>query len=120
MLSPEPSTTAAIEVLQSPQFLGKTGIRTIFSLKVSNVFDIRRFSAFPEEDERLLLCATPFKVVGKLDAGNGLTMVQMEQDVDRPPLISGFPGMKTKTAPSSASGGGGGDGGAAAHFHGRG
>ena len=84
------SATASLSVLQSEQFLGTSGNRTIFQLKVRRAVDVSKYSAIKAEDERLILCGTPFKVTSKLNAGNGLWMVQMEEDVEAPALVTGF------------------------------
>jgi hypothetical protein len=85
------SATASLDVLQSEQFLGKSGSRTLFTIKVQRVFDIKRYSAIAAEEERLIMPGTPFTVKSILDVGSGLTMVQLEQDPDEECLIYGFP-----------------------------
>ena len=52
--------------------------------------NIRRYSAIGNEDERLILSGTAFRVKSNLALGNGLTMIQLEEDVGCPALISGF------------------------------
>jgi len=81
------SATAKVDVLQNEMFLGTTGLRTMFNLRVSTARDITRFSAIGVEHERLLLPGTAFEVVSALKAGHGLTIIQMEQDHGAPPMI---------------------------------
>jgi hypothetical protein len=52
--------------------------------------NIRRYSAIGNEDERLILPGTAFHVKSHLALGGGLTMIQLEEDRECPPLISGF------------------------------
>ena len=102
------SATASVKVLESPQFCGKTGSRTLFHIKVHRAVDVKRYSAVGGENERLILPATPFTVVraavpglpnprspagaqaSVMNAGAGLHIVQLEEDREAPPLISGF------------------------------
>ena len=80
------SSTGNVEALA--QFL-KCGV--LFSLNVCHAVNISRFSAFPKEDERLILAGTPLKVTGVLPLPGGkATMIQMEEDLSCPPLITGF------------------------------
>lgn len=71
------STTGTLTVLQNEQFLGKTGQRTMFSVKARFV-DIRKYSAIEVEDERLLLPGSQFICKGVLDFGGGARIVQLE------------------------------------------
>ena len=104
------SATATLGVLQNEQFLGMTGDRTIFQLQnVRRAVDIAKYSAIQAEDERLILCGTPFVVKSKMNMGNGLWMVQMEEDLSAPPLVTGF---------SFGESGGGAGGGGASHSNG--
>ena len=86
------SATATAAVLNSDEFLGCTGPRTLFSIKVYRAVNIRKYSAIGTEDERLILPASPFTVKPHLNLGGGLTMIQIEEDRahECPPLISGF------------------------------
>ena len=72
------STTENIEVLKSEQFLGKTGKRTLFQISAKSLVAIKDFSSLPEE-EIILLPGTILVCVGVLDAGNGLTIIQMKE-----------------------------------------
>jgi len=73
-------------VLQNEKLLGRSGERTIFSVKCSSV-DVRKYSVFEAENERLLMPGIRFVCAGTLDLGDGVKMVQLqENDV----LLPGF------------------------------
>jgi hypothetical protein len=82
------STSANVSVLKGFHQVGGSQ-NVIFSLEVHRAVDISRFSAFPHEDERLIIAGTPFVVKGKIELP-GTTMIQMEEDLACPPLITGF------------------------------
>ncbi|CAF3330616.1 unnamed protein product [Rotaria sp. Silwood2] len=73
------SCTISIDVLQSELFLGKTEARTMFTIECNSGKDIHDHSFFPNEDEILLLAAIQFKVVGCLDQGHGLHVIQLKE-----------------------------------------
>ncbi|CAF1134185.1 unnamed protein product [Adineta steineri] len=82
------SCTTSIEVLQSEQFLGTEGTRTMFAIHCNSARDIRKHSYFPSEDEVLLLAATEFQVKGILNQGHGLRTIQLQEvHSDEPMLI---------------------------------
>ncbi|CAF1104130.1 unnamed protein product [Adineta steineri] len=82
------SCTTSIKVLQSEQFLGKEGTRTMFTIHCNSARDIRKHSYFPSEDEVLLLAGTEFQVKGILDQGHGLRTIQLQEvQSDEPMLI---------------------------------
>jgi hypothetical protein len=85
------SCTAAVKVLQSEEFLGKTGERTMFNIECNSGKDIRRHSFYRKEDEILLLAARQFKVMSCLDSGNGLYIIQLKEIEPRFPLIEPVP-----------------------------
>ncbi|CAF5159052.1 unnamed protein product, partial [Rotaria sp. Silwood1] len=76
------SCTTVVNVLNSDQFLGTKGDRTMFTLHCLAAKDIRKHSYFPAEDEVLLMAATQFKVIGYLNQGD-LHIIQLEET--RPP-----------------------------------
>jgi hypothetical protein len=88
------SCTVSVDVLQSELFLGKKGVRTMFTIECHSGKDIRNHSCFPLEDETLLLAATHFKVIGNLDQGNDLHMIQLREV--QPP----FPHLRLMALPS--------------------
>ncbi|CAF0772951.1 unnamed protein product [Adineta steineri] len=73
------SCTTSINVLQGEEFYGRTGPRTMFVISCVSGKDIHNHSYFPAEDEILLLPETQFNVVGCLDQGNGLHMIQLHE-----------------------------------------
>ena len=85
------SCTASLKVLQSEQFLGKTGVRTMFAINCNSGKNIKKHSYFETEDEILLPAARQFKVIGCLDQGNGLHMIQLEETDPPFPLIELVP-----------------------------
>ena len=96
------SSTVAVNVLQSELFLGKSGMRTMFTIECDSGKDIQKHSFFPTEDEILLLAATQFKVIGCLDAGNGLHTIQLQEIQSPFPLI--YPGLLPSNQNNSSSG----------------
>ena len=81
------SCTSSIDILQTEEFLGKTGTRTMFNIECHSGKDIRQHSFFSTEEEILLLAARQFRVVGSLDSGNGLHIIQLKE-IDPPfPLL---------------------------------
>ncbi|CAF3936512.1 unnamed protein product [Adineta steineri] len=82
------SCTTSIKVLQSEQFLGMEGTRTMFTIHCNSARDIRKHSYFPSEDEVLLLAGTEFQVKGILNQGHGLRTIQLQEvQSDEPMLI---------------------------------
>ena len=67
--------------------MGQEGDRTLFTIRARSIVDIRDFSSVQEEDELLLLPGTTMIVKGCLNAGNGLTLIQLEEDIDASPLL---------------------------------
>ncbi|CAF0809889.1 unnamed protein product [Adineta ricciae] len=81
------SCTRSMQVLQSEQFLGKTGARTLFAIECKGGKDIQQHSLFPAEDEVLLIAVRKLQVVSRLDSGNGLFIIQLKEvDSDNPLL----------------------------------
>ncbi|CAF1353619.1 unnamed protein product [Rotaria sordida] len=81
------SCSLSIETLQTERFLGKTGSRTLFSIECDSAKNIRSHSFYAEEDEVLLLPARQFEVMGCLDQGNGLHIIQLKETQPKFPLI---------------------------------
>ncbi|CAF1212643.1 unnamed protein product [Adineta steineri] len=73
------SGTTTLSVLQNESFLGKKGPRTIFAIQCYSGKDIRSYSKYQAEDEILLPAARQFKVVGCLDQGGDLYIVQLKE-----------------------------------------
>jgi hypothetical protein len=81
------SCTASLLVLESDQFLGKQGARTLFNIECHDGKMIRSHSSVHVEDEFLLPPATQIEVVSKLDSGAGLTIIHVKQVQAPFPLI---------------------------------
>ena len=81
------SCTRSIETLNNEQFLGKTGERTFFNIECESGKSIQSYSFYNDEDEILLLPARQFEVVGCVDQGNGLKLVQLKETKPKFPLI---------------------------------
>ena len=73
------SCTDNIDTLQSEQFCGKTGQRTIFMIKCHNARSIKNHSYYQQENEILLFPGSYFQVVGRCDLSDELHMVQLEE-----------------------------------------
>ncbi|CAF1340380.1 unnamed protein product [Rotaria sordida] len=84
------SCTTVVNVLNSDQFLGAKGDRTMFTLQCLSAKDIRKHSYYPAEDEVLLMAATQFKVIGCLNQGD-LHIVQLEETRPPYPLLIPVP-----------------------------
>ncbi|CAF3026451.1 unnamed protein product [Rotaria sp. Silwood2] len=85
------SCTTSIQVLQSEQFLGKSGTRTMFTIQCHSARNIRNHSYYPAEDEVLLLAATEFKVNGVLDQGHDLYNIHLQEIQSAEPLLIPVP-----------------------------
>ena len=81
------SCTKTLPILQSEEFLGATGVRTLFNIDCHSGRCIKNHSFYPSEDEILLLAATHFEVVGCLDQGSGLQLIQLKEIVPPYPLL---------------------------------
>ncbi|CAF0772532.1 unnamed protein product [Adineta steineri] len=73
------SCSTSIDVLESPNYLGKSGTRTIFSIQTNSGKLIRAHSYFDNEDEILLPPGIYLKVVGSLNSGNGLHIIHLQE-----------------------------------------
>ncbi|CAF0884369.1 unnamed protein product [Adineta steineri] len=73
------SCSTSIDVLESKNYLGKSGTRTIFSIQTNSGKLIRAHSYFECEDEILLPPGIYLKVVGSLNSGNGLHIIHLQE-----------------------------------------
>ena len=76
------STTKDLSTLQNPNFLGTSGVRTVFNIQVKRGVDIVRYSMFQgeaAEAEVLIFPGTKLRVVDSMDMGSGLFMVHLEE-----------------------------------------
>lgn len=80
------SCTRTMDVLQHGQFLGSDGPRTLFTIECVTGRDIRKHSAYPEEDIVLLPAACQFEVVSCLRQAGGLCLVQLKETKSKFPL----------------------------------
>lgn len=97
------SCTASMKVLENDQFLGKKGVRTLFTIDCNTGKDIRKYSCYQAEDEILLFPGRQFQVVSCLDSGNDLYMIHL-QEVEAPfPLLASVSLPTSSIAPSNSS-----------------
>jgi hypothetical protein len=73
------SCTETLTVMQTPQFLGTDGLRTLFSIHCLNGKEIREHSYVRSENEILLPPATYFKVMGKVNAATDLCIIHVRE-----------------------------------------
>jgi hypothetical protein len=71
--------TSSIEILEKEQFLGKTGLRTIFEIDCDSGKDITNHSYYKSEQEILLLPARQFKVIACLQPKSNLHIIQLKE-----------------------------------------
>ncbi len=83
------SCTSDVQVLEYEKFLGTTGNRTLFNIQQEHHRgrSIAAFSVYPEEKEVLLPPNTPFTVLGTLDAGNGLKIINLLEEKSDDPIL---------------------------------
>ncbi|CAF1638317.1 unnamed protein product [Adineta ricciae] len=85
------SCTKSVNVLSNEEFLGQTGTRTLFNIECHSAKSIKKYSLFPEEEEVLLPPARQFQVIGCLNSGHGLHIVQLKEVQPKFPLINPVP-----------------------------
>ncbi|CAF0961009.1 unnamed protein product [Rotaria sordida] len=74
------SCTANVEVLQAETFLGKTGMRTLFSIESQNGKSVAPHSYFKDtEKEIVLMPGSYFEVIGQLNPADDLYIIQMKE-----------------------------------------
>ncbi|CAF3606900.1 unnamed protein product [Rotaria socialis] len=80
------SCTADMQLLESEQFLGKTGQRTLFSIECINGKSVGAHSYFKKsEQEYILMPGSYFEVLGQLNPAAGLTIIELKEIT--PPMI---------------------------------
>lgn len=79
------STSSTVAVLNSTQFCGMDGDRTIFSIEMQHGRDIAPFSAIESEEEIVLMLGTQLQVCGVVGLGHGLHLVQLKEHAQ--PLV---------------------------------
>lgn len=98
------SCTTSVDVLNDERFLGSNGTRTLFAIECQSAKSIKSFSFYPEEEEVLLPPGRQFQVMGCLNQGNGLRMIQMKEIQPKFPLINPVPPpptIATKSKPET-------------------
>ncbi|CAF1465618.1 unnamed protein product [Adineta steineri] len=73
------STTSSFDVLQSPMYLGRENIQTIFSIETKNGKLLRAHSHLQNDDEILLLPGTCLKVIGSSNPSNGVYIISLRE-----------------------------------------
>lgn len=74
------SCTADMKLLESEKFLGKTGQRTLFSIECINGKSIAAHSYFKNtEQEVILMPGSYFEVLGQLNPGLGLHIIELKE-----------------------------------------
>jgi len=82
--------TGWLNNLHSEEYLGKTGLRTLFIIECDSGRDIRQHSFFPSTDELLLMAATQFQVIDYLDQGD-LHIIRLKEIQPIYPLLQPVP-----------------------------
>jgi hypothetical protein len=73
------STSTSMDVLNSKDFCGQDGPRTVFLVKAAHARNIAAFSAFASEAELILLPGAQLEVKSVVAMGGGLHLVQMDE-----------------------------------------
>ena len=81
------SCTESIDILESDQFLGQVGPRTLFSIECCRAKTITEYSAFPGENELLLLPGTKLQVVSKVTLGPEFHIIQLKEIIPTTPYL---------------------------------
>ncbi|CAF1496231.1 unnamed protein product [Adineta steineri] len=80
------SCTETMDVLE--QFIGRTGVRTIFMIECLNGKNIRNHSVYENENEILLMPGTYLRVKSKWSPADGLHMIHLEEATPPHQLIA--------------------------------
>lgn len=72
-------TTTNINIFEEEQFFGKRKAMTLFFIESISARDIRRHSCAQNENEVLLLAGTQFTMIGRLNQGHHLHIVQLKE-----------------------------------------
>jgi hypothetical protein len=82
------SCTATPDVLQTTNFLGKSGTRTLFSIECVNGKSIKAHSYFNKtEEEIVLMPGTFFQVIGQVNPAEGLHIIHLKEIQPPFPLL---------------------------------
>ncbi len=98
------SCTTDIEVLESNQFLGKHGLRTLFSIECINGKSIVNHSYYKQtEKEIILMPGSYFEVIGQLNPAPQLHIIQLREIPPPITLVKPPFNKPTNINPSSSS-----------------
>ena len=82
------SCTMTVQVLESEQFLGKKGVRTLFSIECQNGRSAAMHSYFKDtEHEVILMPGSYFEVIGQLNPAKDLHIIQIKEINPPFPLV---------------------------------
>ncbi|CAF5122476.1 unnamed protein product, partial [Rotaria sp. Silwood1] len=96
------SCTADMKLLESPKFLGKHGIRTLFSIECIDGKSVVAHSYFKkQESEIILMPGSYFEVIGQLNPAPDLHIIELKQIP--PPMILVKPPFPKSNQPKSSS-----------------
>ncbi|CAF1513826.1 unnamed protein product [Adineta steineri] len=96
------SCTESVDIME--QFVGKSGVRTLFNIECINGKAIRAHSFFKKENEILLLPGTYMRVVGKWSPSKDLYIIHLREiPAPRPYLEPPFTPTDTSTPAASTS-----------------
>jgi hypothetical protein len=96
------SCTESVEVME--QFVGKSGVRTLFNIECINGKAIRAHSFYKKESEILLLPGTYLRVVGKWSPAEDLYIIHLrETPAPRPYLEPPFISTESDAVASTTS-----------------
>ena len=99
------STTTHVGVLET--FMGRSGDRCMFTIKAQSARDIQRYSAMgSSENEYVLPPGCCLVVEDILDAGSGLMIVQLSEDMTMKLLKFTVPSVAAAAAGGGVAGGG--------------
>jgi hypothetical protein len=90
------SCTTTMGLLESPKFLGQTGMRTLFVIECFTGKNIHHHSYYPSEDEILLVAARHFEVMSCLNPAPDLWMIHVKE------IRPKFAHLKTDSSISSS------------------
>ena len=82
------SCTTTMDAVKSDQYLGSSGIRTLFHIECVNGKDIRNHSYYQKEDEILLLPATYFQVTSCFKMTPDLHAIQLKEIIPKFPCLA--------------------------------
>ncbi|CAF1145031.1 unnamed protein product [Adineta steineri] len=73
------STTSSFNILQSPMYLGREKVQTIFQIKTRNGKSIREHSHLENDEEVLLPPGIVLKVMGTTKQGDGIHVIHLHE-----------------------------------------